>query len=677
MATKGNIGEAVDDGYPKGHRNIVGENSGIRHGTGRTPGHSDQGYSLSGTLGVNIGQRPSVSSDPLRGDLSKLISKRAYGEPTRPPGSRSKGTSLRLDPTKITKIIRRAYETLVAFKERWIIETGFITSVPEVMKIASFMDSHKFPKLAKRYSDNVPKTVDEMMTRLDDFVRSEEAFASTKLPKGEASGTSGRPVVPISRREDRFYKGGYESDRRRNEGRNTFNPRDKLAPYRVQTPYQAPRDYGFHHPKFNLGSLTKLPKEILASEPQLNLQPPRPMQLPPKKENQDKQRGRGNTKGRDAGRDKVINMIRSWPNDRKRKSSERDESYMKAPIVFPPLLMEDASDEPLIIEAVMEGYLVRRVYNLMNDWRMLTLMQVHRFMIRIDYDETFAPVARIEAIRLFLAYAAHKDFTVFQMDVKITFLNGILKEEVYVGQPLGFVRKQYPDHVYTLDKALYGLKQAPRVWYDVLSQFLINSGFQKVSTPMVEQAKLKLDLVGKPVDHIDYRSMIGSLMYVTSSRPDIMFASYSGFDLTAYSDADHAGFHVDRKSDKLVCWSSKKQNCMSISTTESEYVAVSSWCAQVLWMHTQLTDYGFFYDKVPIYCDSKSAIVISCNPVQHTRTKHIDVRHHFIKDHVEKGTMKLYFVGTGYQLADLFTKSLPEARFKFSVEKLGMMSRET
>nr|GEV24873.1 reverse transcriptase domain-containing protein [Tanacetum cinerariifolium] len=166
--------------------------------------------------------------------------------------------------------------------------------------------------------------------------------------------------------------------------------------------------------------------------------------------------------------------------------------------------------------------------------------------------------------------------------------------------------------------------------------------------------------------------MIGSLMYVTSSRPDIMFATCmctryqanpnehhvsavkrifrylkgtinlglwypkdSGFDLTTYSDADHVGYHLDKKSascsvqflgDKLMCWSSKKQNCVSISTAESEYVAVSSCCAQVLWMRTQLTDYGFFYDKVPIYCDSKSAIAISCNPVQHTRTKHIDVR---------------------------------------------------
>nr|GEV31702.1 hypothetical protein [Tanacetum cinerariifolium] len=164
-----------------------------------------------------------------------------------------------------------------------------------------------------------------------------------------------------------------------------------------------------------------------------------------------------------------------------------------------------------------------------------------------------------------------------------------------------------------------------------------------VSTPMVEQAKIKLDLHGKPVDHTDYRSMIGPLMCVTSSIPDIMFATClcaryqanpnehqvsavktifhyfkwtinlglwyledSGFDLTAYSDADHAGCHLDRK--------------------KSEYVAVSGCCAQVLWMRTQLADYGFFYDKVPIYCDLKNAIAISCNPVQHTRTKYIDVR---------------------------------------------------
>nr|GEY17435.1 hypothetical protein [Tanacetum cinerariifolium] len=193
---------------------------------------------------------------------------------------------------------------------------------------------------------------------------------------------------------------------------------------------------------------------------------------------------------------------------------------------------------------------------------------------------------------------------VFQMDVKTAFLNGILKEEVYVGQPPGFVSKQYPDHVYALKKTLYGLKQAPRAWIfinqskyilDILKRFGMKN-FDIVPTPMVEQAKIKLDLVGKPVDHTDYRSMIGSLMYVTSSRPDIMFATCmcvryqanpnehhvsavkrifrclkvtinlglwylkdSGFDLTAYSDADHAGCHLDRKTLRDADWVSAMQ----------------------------------------------------------------------------------------------------------------------
>ncbi|GJT69475.1 hypothetical protein Tco_1028761 [Tanacetum coccineum] len=144
--------------------------------------------------------------------------------------------------------MRKANETLVAFKERWTVETGFITGVPEVMKISSFMDAHKFLELAKRYSDKVPKTVDEMMIRLDDFVRSEEAFASTELPKGEVSEASRKSKGPVSRREDRFHRGGYGADRKRNKRRGAFNNRDALVLYRAQIPYQAPRDKGFHHP---------------------------------------------------------------------------------------------------------------------------------------------------------------------------------------------------------------------------------------------------------------------------------------------------------------------------------------------------------------------------------------------------------------------------------------------
>ncbi|GJV81728.1 retrovirus-related pol polyprotein from transposon TNT 1-94, partial [Tanacetum coccineum] len=319
---------------------------------------------------------------------------------------------------------------------------------------------------------------------------------------------------------------------------------------------------------------------------------------------------------------------------------------------------------------------------------------------RIDFEESFAPVARLEA-------------------------------------PDGFVDPDFPNHVYRLKKALHGLKQAPRACYDKLSWFLIEHHFIKgivdptlftrryrddillvqiyvddiifgstkpifakrfeklmkdnfemsmigemkfflglqvhqsprgifrcqsqytmdilkkhamekcdtVSTPMTT-TKLDADLQGTPVDQTKYHSMIEGLMYLTDSRPDIAFATFdSGFKLIAYADADHAGYNDDCKStsegiqflgDKLVSWSSKKQDCTAMSYVEAEYVSLSACCAQVIWMRTQLLDYGFRYHKIPIYCDSKSAIAISCNPIQHSRTKHIDIRYHFIKEHVEK-----------------------------------------
>ncbi|GJY10281.1 putative reverse transcriptase domain-containing protein [Tanacetum coccineum] len=256
----------------------------------------------------------------------------------------------------------------------------------------------------------------------------------------------------------------------------------------------------------------------------------------------------------------------------------------------------------------------------------------------IDFEESFAPVARLEAVRLFIVYAAHKSFTVYQMDVKTTFLYGPLKEEVYVNQPDGFVDPYHPDKVYRLKQSVYlGLKQAPRAMYDETLQLLVSEDCLKQDT---------------------------------------------GFELTAFLDSDHAGCLDSRKStsggiqflggDKLVSWSSKKQDCTSMSTAEAEYVSLSACCAQVLWLRTQLTDYGFHFDKIPMYCDSKAAIAISCNPVQHSHTKHIDVRYHFIKEHVEKGIVELFFVGTEYQLADLFTKALSEDRFKYLVRRLGM-----
>ncbi|GJS45167.1 copia protein [Tanacetum coccineum] len=329
----------------------------------------------------------------------------------------------------------------------------------------------------------------------------------------------------------------------------------------------------------------------------------------------------------------------------------------------------------------------------------------------IDFEDSFAPVARLEAVRMFIAYAAHNNITIFQMDVKTAFLNGPLKEEVYVSQPEGFIDPEFRDHVYKLKKALYGLKQAPRAWYDKLSSFLIEHGFtngvidpnlftrrhrrdillvQKhgldecvsMSTPM-ETERLDADLQGNPTDQTTYRRMIEGLMYLTASSPDIAFATFkdSEFELVAYSNADHAGCKDDCKSTsgglqflggKLVSWSSKKQDCTAMSTAEAEYVSLSACCAQVIWMRTQLLDYGYKYNRIMMYYDSKSAITISCNPVQHSKTKHIDIRYHFIKKHVENGTVEIYFVGTEYQLADLFTKALPKERFEYLVHRISM-----
>nr|GEU77799.1 retrovirus-related Pol polyprotein from transposon TNT 1-94 [Tanacetum cinerariifolium] len=251
----------------------------------------------------------------------------------------------------------------------------------------------------------------------------------------------------------------------------------------------------------------------------------------------------------------------------------------------------------------------------------------------VDFEESFTHVARLEAVRLFIAYDAHKSFTVYQMDVKTTFLYGPLKEEVYMNQPDGFVDPYHPDKVYRLNKALYGLKQAPRAWYNELSNFLVSKGFSKGS--------------------------IDPNLFITKHRGDILlYPKDTGFELTAFSNSDHAGCLDLRKStsggiqflrgDKLVSWSSKKQDCTSMSSAEAEYVSLSACYAQVLWMRTQLTDYGFHFDKIPMYCNSKVAITISCNPVQHSRTKHIDVRYHFIKEKVKKGIVELFFVETEY-----------------------------
>ncbi|GAV72607.1 hypothetical protein CFOL_v3_16095 [Cephalotus follicularis] len=239
-------------------------------------------------------------------------------------------------------------------------------------------------------------------------------------------------------------------------------------------------------------------------------------------------------------------------------------------------------------------------------------------------------------------------------------------------------------------------------------------------TPMSIATKLDKDENGKEVDQKLYRSMIGSLLYLTASRPDIMFsvclcARYQSspreshltavkrifrylaytpllglfyshvslFNLHAYSDADYGGCKLDRKSTSgtcqflgtsLVSWFSKKQNSVALSTTEAEYVAVGSCCAKVLWLKQQLCDFGISISNVCIKCDNTSAINLSRNPVQHSKSKHIEIRHHFLRDHVEKGDIFLEYIDTLNQVADIFTKPLDNERFCTLRRELGMQN---
>ncbi|GJU73298.1 retrovirus-related pol polyprotein from transposon TNT 1-94 [Tanacetum coccineum] len=279
----------------------------------------------------------------------------------------------------------------------------------------------------------------------------------------------------------------------------------------------------------------------------------------------------------------------------------------------------------------------------------------------IDFEESFAPVTRLDAIRIFLAFAAH--MIVYQMDVKTSFLNGILREEVFVSQPDGFVDQDNPNHEFskgTVDPTLFIrrqgkhillISQSPRGIFLNQSKYALESlkkygteSSDPVNTPMVEKSKLNKDTQGKAVDPTHYRGMakptekhlhavkrIFKYLRGTINR-GLWYLKDSFIALIAYADADHA----------------------------------------VLWMRSQLTDYGIRFNKIPMFCDNKSAIALCCNNVQHSRSKHIDIRFHFIKEQVKNGVVELYFVNTEYQLANILTKALGRKRIEFLINKLGM-----
>ncbi|GJS61811.1 putative ribonuclease H-like domain-containing protein [Tanacetum coccineum] len=448
-----------------------------------------------------------------------------------------------------------------------------------------------------------------------------------------------------------------------------------------------------------------------------------------------------------------------------------------------PKRVSQALRDPAWVEAMQEELLQ---FKLQKVWILVDLPKGHRAIEEgVDYDEVFAPMARIEAIRLFLAYASYMGFMVYQMDVKSAFLYGQIEEEVYVCQPLGFEDPDHPDKVYKVVKALYGLHQAPRAWYDTLANYLLCNGFERgkiktlfikrhkghvllfqiyvddiifgstkkelcdefeklmkdkfqmssmgeltfflglqdqqkkngnfisqdkyvhkilikfkysdvksASTPTDLEKPLVQDGDAADVDEHLYRSMIGSLMYLTTSMPDIMFtvcacASFqvspksshllavkrifrylkgkpsglwyfkdSPLELVAYTDSDNAGATQDRKS----------------TTGHSEYVAAASCCGQVLWIQNQLLDYGYNFMDTVIYIDNTSTICIIENPVQHSKTKHIEIRHHFIRDCNAKKLIQMAKIDTQHNVADLLTKGFDAGRFQYLVSSIGMLN---
>jgi len=429
----------------------------------------------------------------------------------------------------------------------------------------------------------------------------------------------------------------------------------------------------------------------------------------------------------------------------------------------------------------------------------------------VDYSDTFAPVARLDTIRLLLAISAHKGWKVFQLDVKSAFLNGVLQEEIYVEQPDGFVIQGAEDKVYLLQKALYGLKQAPRAWYSRIDEHLLNLGFVKslseatlyvklkdndvlivslyvddllvtgnnellveefkqemmnvfemtdlglmtyflgmevkqsqnevficqkkyakeilkkfqmeeckaTSTPMNQKEKLSKNDGADKVDEGYFRSMIGCLMYLTTTRPDILFVvsllshfmhgaselhlraakrilryvkgtvSYGvkfekcqSFKLYGFSDSDWAGSLDDMRSTSGYCfnlgsgvfsWCSKKQEIVAQSTAEAEFIAATTAVNQALWLKKILSDLSMEErEPTEISVDNQAAIAISHNPVFHGKTKHFNIKLYFLREVQKNGDIKLIYCKSEDQLADLFTKPLPVSRFEYLRKMLGI-----
>ncbi|GJU76252.1 ribonuclease H-like domain-containing protein [Tanacetum coccineum] len=248
----------------------------------------------------------------------------------------------------------------------------------------------------------------------------------------------------------------------------------------------------------------------------------------------------------------------------------------------------------------------------------------------IDYDEVFALVFRIEAIRLFLAYASFKDFVVYQMDVKSLFLYGNIEEEVYVCQPLGFEDPEFLNKVY--------------------KKFSFST-MKTASTPMETLKPFLKDAEAEDVDIHLYRSMIGSLMYLTASRPDIMFVVCACARFQVIPKVSH--LHAVKRTFRYLKGNPQQE---------------------VLWIQNQMLDYRYNFMNSKIFIDNQSTICIVKNLVFHSKTKHIEIRHHFIRDSYKKRLIQVIKIHTDYNVADLLTKAFDVSRFQYLIASIGMLN---
>ncbi|GJR64661.1 putative ribonuclease H-like domain-containing protein [Tanacetum coccineum] len=325
----------------------------------------------------------------------------------------------------------------------------------------------------------------------------------------------------------------------------------------------------------------------------------------------------------------------------------------------------------------------------------------------IDYDEVFAPVARLEAIRLFLAYASFIGFIVYQMDVKNAFLYGTIEEEVYVCQPPGFEDPQFPDKVYKvyIDDIIFGSTKKylcvkfeqmmhKRFQMSSMRELIFFLGLQvkeKDDEIFISQDKYVTDILKKfyfatvktaitPIEtnkallkfqvtpKVSHFHAVKRIFKYLKGQPKLglWYPRDSPFDLEAFSDCDYAGASINRKfttggcqflGKRLISWQCNKQTIVANSTTEAEYVAATNCCRQVLWIQNQMLDYGFNFMKTKIHIDNESTICIVKYPMFHSKTKHIKIRHHFIRDSYEKKLIQVIKIHTDHNLADLLIKA--------------------